>query len=264
MGAVVVASERAELRGSVCSDPAQADPWVPPVSTKDKLHETEHMAFWQVRGSANAVCDGQQFRLSQGRLLWVPAGTWHSLHLAANSVVFPFSFPAERRAPHLEEVIQVDIDAEHEVILFALHQNESSALQSKADLSGLVFALIEAKLDGGRSLTVPQSPAARTVARGILNNPADDRGLQGWARATHTSERSIQRAFLAETGMTFGRWRAEQRMRTAKFLLEDGCTVSTAARRTGYLSVSSFTRAFRAAYGRAPSQVRMQQAQRQR
>jgi AraC-like DNA-binding protein len=58
--------------------------------------------------------------------------------------------------------------------------------------------------------------------------------------------------FDAETGMSFGRWRTQARMRAALELLAEGAPVTTVARRVGYVTPSAFVAVFRRAFGVSP------------
>ncbi len=54
---------------------------------------------------------------------------------------------------------------------------------------------------------MPADDRAREVADAIAADPADGRTLAEWGREVGASERTLARAFLADTGVSFGRWR---------------------------------------------------------
>ncbi|MGI5176519.1 helix-turn-helix transcriptional regulator [Dactylosporangium sp. CA-152071] len=58
--------------------------------------------------------------------------------------------------------------------------------------------------------------------------------------------------FTDGTGMSFGRWRTNVRLRAALSLLATGTPVAVVARRVGYRSPSAFIAAFRQAFGVSP------------
>jgi AraC-like DNA-binding protein len=60
------------------------------------------------------------------------------------------------------------------------------------------------------------------------------------------------RAFAAEMGMPFGRWRQMARLFCALELLAQGESVTNAAFNVGYNSVSAFTQVFRTVFGKTP------------
>ena len=83
------------------------------------------------------------------------------------------------------------------------------------------------------------------IARALTDDPADDRDLAAWGRLVGASSRTLARAFVAETGMTFGAWRTQVRLLASLPLLAAGMPVATVARRVGYATPSAFVAAFR-------------------
>jgi AraC-like DNA-binding protein len=65
--------------------------------------------------------------------------------------------------------------------------------------------------------------------------------------------RTLARAFVAGTGLPFGRWRALLRLQAALPRLAAGEPVGNVARQVGYESVSAFVAAFRRETGVTPA-----------
>ena len=66
------------------------------------------------------------------------------------------------------------------------------------------------------------------------------------------SERTLARAFAAEAGVPFGRWRTLLRLQAALSMLAAGEPVSRVAGRVGYDTPSAFVAAFRRETGQTP------------
>ena len=66
------------------------------------------------------------------------------------------------------------------------------------------------------------------------------------------ARRTFMRAFSAEVGMTFGRWRQQARLFAAIEMLVEGKSVTEAAVAVGYDSVSAFIQMFRTMLGSTP------------
>jgi AraC-like DNA-binding protein len=98
----------------------------------------------------------------------------------------------------------------------------------------------------------PADDRARKVADGLAAAPADGRTLAEWGHEVGASERTLARAFLTGTGVSFGRWRTLIRVQSALRLLAAGDAVSAVARRVGYDSDSAFVQAFRRETGLTP------------
>ncbi|HMR50137.1 MAG TPA: helix-turn-helix domain-containing protein [Arachnia sp.] len=238
--------------------PAQPDPdfhlHIPGVELRDRLHRFEHMVFWQVRGSTLFTCDGQPVELREDEVLWMPAGTAHSLSMRPNSVLFPYWFTAESTATTLTGISVVRIHPAEKIYFLALHQSQVSLLNPQTNLQRQVLSILERRSLPAGDLPMPGSPAAAAVANALLFNPGDDRRIVDWAAEVHTSGRSLERAFLSETGLTLREWRLRARMHAAARLLRLGASVASVSRRVGYESPNSFSRAFRGFYGQSPTE----------
>jgi AraC-like DNA-binding protein len=103
------------------------------------------------------------------------------------------------------------------------------------------------------NVAFPEDQVAGPVARALRDNPADQRTLAHWGRAVGASERTLARAWVTETGLSFGRWRTLLRMQTALPLLAAGDPVSRVAPRVGYETPSAFIAAFRRETGVTPA-----------
>ena len=98
----------------------------------------------------------------------------------------------------------------------------------------------------------PTSRTALRVAEALRADPADRRTLREWGREVGASERTLARAFTAEAGLPFGRWRTRLRLQAALSMLAAGDPVSRVAGRVGYDTPSAFVAAFRRETGQTP------------
>ena len=101
-------------------------------------------------------------------------------------------------------------------------------------------------------LPLPGDKRLARVAHALLDDVGDDRGLDDWARFAGMSRRTFMRAFSAEVGMSFGRWRQQVRLFAALEMLAQGKSVTEAAVAVGYDSVSAFIEMFRKMLGTTP------------
>jgi len=99
---------------------------------------------------------------------------------------------------------------------------------------------------------LPETATARRVAEALRANPADRRTLREWGREVGASERTLARAFAAEAGVSFGRWRTLLRLQAALSMLAADVPVSRVAGRVGYDTPSAFVAAFRRETGQTP------------
>ena len=87
----------------------------------------------------------------------------------------------------------------------------------------------------------------------VTRTPGDGASIASLARQAGASLRTIERCFLAETGIAVGDWRRRVRLFHALRLLEAGTSVTEVALEVGYANTSAFSHAFARQFGRSPS-----------
>jgi AraC-like DNA-binding protein len=98
----------------------------------------------------------------------------------------------------------------------------------------------------------PTDSRAMRVVKALLADPGDQRDLERLCEDCGASKRTIQRVFLEETKMNFGKWRQQLRLLHGLQLLASGEKVTTAALGAGYSSPSAFISMFRKQLGTTP------------
>jgi AraC-like DNA-binding protein len=89
-----------------------------------------------------------------------------------------------------------------------------------------------------------------------LAQPGAEASLAELARGAGASLRTLQRLFLAETGLSLDAWRGRARMQQAVVSLSNGAPVTEAALECGYQSPSAFIAAFKRTFGSTPGRYR--------
>lgn len=102
-------------------------------------------------------------------------------------------------------------------------------------------------------LPTPRDPRALRVTEAFRQRPADRRSVSEWARLAGASERTLERLFRSELGMTIGRWQQQARLLRALELLATGRPVTTTALEVGFETPSAFIAMFRRAMGTTPA-----------
>jgi transcriptional regulator GlxA family with amidase domain len=98
-------------------------------------------------------------------------------------------------------------------------------------------------------LTIPREERLARVADALLDDVGDDRTLDDWAHLAGMARRTFMRAFSAQAGMSFGRWRQQARLFAALEMLAQSKSVTEVAIAVGYDSVSAFIEMFRTMLG---------------
>ncbi|MFA6117006.1 MAG: helix-turn-helix transcriptional regulator [Sphingomonas sp.] len=102
------------------------------------------------------------------------------------------------------------------------------------------------------NLPEPRSDATRRAAEWLFSGGAEA-GIPEIARAVGLSVRALERRFVAETGMSLGRWRRQGALLASLERLGAGASVKQAAAAAGYATPSAFVAAFRAQFGTTPA-----------
>lgn len=192
--------------------------------------------------------------LGPTRSLWIPAGTEHLVEPRPGSLTIPLFFPPglvgwdRPVAVHTSERLRTI----QQVLLQPGLTHPSEVEHATRQLVHLLPGLAEHSLQA----PLPRDPRAVAVARALLADPADDSTLEEWARRTYSSVKTLQRLFVAETGVTFPQWRTQARLARAADLLRDGGAVGTVAHRVGYSTASGFVHAFHRLTGTTPARYR--------
>jgi AraC-like DNA-binding protein len=92
--------------------------------------------------------------------------------------------------------------------------------------------------------------------------PEADRSMGSWARWLGMSERSLQRDFHRDVGMTIGQWRQQLRLLIALEKLTEGRSVTDTCFAVGYNNVSAFIKSFKRTVGITPLEYVKSQRQR--
>ena len=101
-------------------------------------------------------------------------------------------------------------------------------------------------------LTIPREERLARVVDALLDDVGDDRTLDDWAHLAGMARRTFMRAFSAQAGMSFGRWRQQARLFAALEMLAQRKSVTEVAIAVGYDSVSAFIEMFRTMLGTTP------------
>jgi AraC-like DNA-binding protein len=225
-----------------------------PVGTRFEWHaHDEHQLAWSPEGVLVVLTQGASFVLPPSRALWIPARTLHETTASGTAVLRSVylrtrSCPIEWTTPTPVAVSPLLGELVHHLDDDALAGSER--VRAEAVLFDLLAPLRSATID----VRLPTDPRARDVADGLLADPSDGRTLQQWGRTVGASSRTLARAFVTDTGLSFGRWRTLIRLQASLPHLAKEEPVTAVAGLVGYRTTSAYVAAFRAQTGVTPGQ----------
>lgn len=123
-------------------------------------------------------------------------------------------------------------------------------------LMAVLFDQIASAAEVDLTLPMPRSPHARRFAALLEARPDDGSPIAEIAQRSGASLRTLERSFVADTGVRVGEWRRRFRLLHALRLLESGAAVTSVALDVGYASTSAFTAAFTRHFGVSPTRRR--------
>ena len=186
--------------------------------------------------------------------IWVPPGAAHQIRFAG---------PCSLRTLYLRPEPDAGLPADcavitvspllRELILRVIEAGMLDAREPADRAMALLVADEMARRDTAAfDLPMPVSDAARRAADRMGADDAPALGIADLAAADGLAPRTLERRFLAETGMTLAAWGRQARLLQALRRLAAGAPVKTVAQAAGYATASAFVAAFRAVFGETP------------
>ncbi|MGF7238946.1 MAG: helix-turn-helix domain-containing protein [Frankia sp.] len=219
-----------------------------------------HQLEYALEGVAEVETATARYLLPPQQAVWIPAGMVHSSTLT-NVKAFGVFFDPAMGLPAGDRVrILAAAPVIREMILYAKQwsiSRTSKDVMADSFFEALGYLVVE-WLDRETPLCLPtSSDPLVAAAMDYTNEHLAEVSLPKVCAAVGTSERSLRRAFVAATGMSWRRYYAESRLVKAKVLLaQDAQNITAVALAVGFESVSAFTRAFGQYAGETPTAYR--------
>jgi AraC-like DNA-binding protein/mannose-6-phosphate isomerase-like protein (cupin superfamily) len=220
------------------------------------LHQLEY-AF---EGIAEVQTETARFLLPPQQAVWIPAGVDHCSTLTRVKTVSVFFDPSMGLPAGDRVRILAAAPVIREMILYARRwpmSREGSEPMADAFFAALAYLVAE-WLDHETPLCLPTaSDPLVAAAMDYADDHLADATMGEMCREVGTSERSLRRAFVADTGMSWRRYLQESRLLKAMALLaESDLSLLDISLAVGFDSASAFTRSFRRYAGESPSEYR--------
>jgi AraC-like DNA-binding protein len=214
----------------------------------------EHQLVYASTGVMTVYTNQGVWVVPPMRAVWIPATTAHRLSMSGRvSMRTLYFLPALRRRLPSKCLVMNVSPLLRQLIL---HACEFKRLNRKSPAQRRLIEIILDQLEVVPSIPLqlphPHDPRALRLVDILSADPADDRPLHKLCRVCGASKRTVERIFLRETKMTFGKWRQQLRLLRSMQLLAGGEKVAAAALEAGYNSPSAFIAMFRRELGTTP------------
>lgn len=182
------------------------------------------------------------------RAVWIPAGIPHAIamsgHVAMRTLYFRPAFV--HGLPRRCCVVGVS-NLVRELVLHACVHG------ADRHVGTLLAQQLRALPTLALELPMPIDPRARRLTDRLAAAPGAQTALAPLCREAGASRRTMERIFLAETGLSLGRWRQQLRLMHALRQLGGGASVTEVAFDAGYSTPSAFILASRKTFGATPT-----------
>ncbi|MEU0300174.1 AraC family transcriptional regulator [Streptomyces sp. NPDC006175] len=224
---------------------------IPSVPTEWAPHSHSlHELVWVRGGTLTSRVADRVFTVSEGQGLWMPAGLVHGGRATAGARFYEAFFAPDRAPFAFEGPQAIAMTPLLESLLTHLSRTDLDA-GARARAESVVFDVLQPS-ERQLVLQLPGDPRIDAIAEALLEDPADPRSLEEWARRLGISDRTVTRAFRHATGLSFAQWRQVLRVHRALTLLSEGLDVATVSESLGYAQPSTFIASFRRVMGTTP------------
>lgn len=190
--------------------------------------------------------------LSPAMVLWVPPEARHWMRTSRNNEMLYVDVNRDEAAALGRNCRVMAVTPLLAAVMRATLPGAARGAAHDAMLHDLLRAELLAAKDVPLSILLPEDRRIRPLAERALADPAVG-PLDVWLRGAAASRKTVERLFLAETGMSPSRWLRQARLLRAVAELAAGAKVVTVALDAGYASPSAFSHMFRQALGFSPS-----------
>lgn len=187
------------------------------------------------------------------RAVWIPASFEHAIKTTGVVRMRTLYFrPDQGGLPKCCCVIDVT-PLLRELILETMRLSMlADKVPVQARLAAVLTDQIIHRRENPLQINLPSDVRARLVVVKAQANLSTTKSMSDLAQGSGASVRTIERLFLKETGMTFGRWLTQVKALHALERLAAGDSVTMAGLAVGYDSTSAFIAMFKRVLGKTP------------
>lgn len=192
--------------------------------------------------------------LSPAMAIWIPPGVEHWMRYGSNNeMVYVDVSRQEAGRLGMECRIMAMTPLLNALLCATLPENAMNrADRHDRALHDLLRHELVAARQVPLSLVMPKDRRIRDLTEAALDDPGMIDSVDAWLAEAAASRKTIERLFIAETGIPPSRWLRHARLLHAISRLAAGEKVSSVAFAMGYESSSAFSYMFRRALGASP------------
>jgi AraC-like DNA-binding protein/mannose-6-phosphate isomerase-like protein (cupin superfamily) len=226
------------------------------IKESDWHHHFRGKIFCIESGLVHVSTPDGSWVLPSNRAGWIPPNMIHKIRISGivrGWVIFILpekcqGLPKSSRVIPMSEVLRA-------LALRATQWDRTKNLNIEQEyIANIICNEIRIAPEEALHLPMPKTQRVLKVANAIIDNPSLDKTSEQWASFGAISARTLRRAFLSETGLSFARWRQQAQLAHGLDMLSQGKSVTDISDSLGYASPSNFIAMFRRAFGKTPKQ----------
>ena len=218
------------------------------------FHDRDQLVYAS-RGVMTVRTSGGTWVVPTYRAVWIPATIPHTITMSGTVAMRTLYL-----RPRLARAMPRDCCVVNVPLLLKeliLHACAFSALKKTIPWQRHLIDVIIDQLESIQMVPLqlpnPSDPRALRIAEALLTDPSESRTLQQLCKVVGAGKRTVERLFLDDVGITFGKWRQQLRLMRAMQLLAEGENVTRSALEAGYGTPSAFISMFRKILGTTPA-----------
>lgn len=231
---------------------------------KQDTEITPHSHAWAqvvvcASGVARITAGHSTYLVPAWRAVWIPPQIEHLVTVVEAAelrtlYVHQDAGPAWRGCRVLEvSALLRELMLQMDVGMDGSESMQPAALERERRLGELALDELRRAAPVRLGVDLPQDKRLRTLCEAVLQDPSRHATLEGWARETAASPRTVARLFRQQLDTSFGPWRQQVLLAHALRLAAQGRPMGLIAAELGYASPSAFSAMVRRAVGQPPS-----------
>lgn len=182
----------------------------------------------------------------------VPPGVAHGVHCTPDTCIRSLYIAVDTLPWQQCQVLEIDGLLRELIVAFSLFPVEYDEAGAEGRLVAVLLDRLRLAKSWDLMLPWPQDARLTPLCHYLAAHPDCRLPLRHFSDELGVSDKTLSRAFLRHTGMSFRQWRQRSRLLAALPLLEAGERVTDVALACGYDSLSAFIVAFKELLGTTP------------
>lgn len=213
-----------------------------------------HQLVYATEGVMRVDTPSASWVVPPDRAVWIPAGFEHSIQMTGTVRMQTLYLRPDLIGGLRQSCSVIQVSPLLRALVLEVLQR-GMLVDTVPEQQRLAAVLVDQILDTREvpaQIKLPADKRARAVAIKAQSDLSRVMRLEELAGGCGASVRTIERFFLMETGLTFGRWLQRVRALHAVGRLADGSSVADAGLAVGYDSTSAFIAMFKRVLGKTP------------